>query len=153
MREVTYHKERTGANGSPEAIPGPNVLYRVDAHPHYGQPGEAPASAPWKYDVYRRANGMWEKLPPVTFHRGAFRETTVTGAERDVAPGGVTNEVLLAVLIDRMENYLHQRPGGAAVVPCEQSERALGLLREAMAMCQARTADRLARGVEGRRVP
>ncbi len=56
---------------------------------------------------------------------------------------GVSNEALLAVLIDRLEGF---QSGKFA---CRENALALTKLEEAMAWLQKRTRDRMARGVEG----
>jgi hypothetical protein len=56
---------------------------------------------------------------------------------------GITNEALLAVLIDRMRGF---QSGQFA---CRENAIALTHLEEALMWLQKRTRDRLARGVEG----
>lgn len=58
---------------------------------------------------------------------------------------GTTNEEVIKVLIDRLE-FLN------AKFPCEENSRALTLLAGALMALEKRTADRLARGVEGKHV-
>ena len=55
---------------------------------------------------------------------------------------GTTNEEVLEVLIDRVTE-------GFQTLPCEESVRALHLLQGALAALRARTARRIATGVEG----
>lgn len=58
-------------------------------------------------------------------------------------PNGITNEALLAILIDRLQCF--QRGPYA----CNGNAMALTLLEEAQHWLHGRTRDRLARGVEG----
>ena len=69
---------------------------------------------------------------------------------------GVSNEALLAILIDRMRGFQHLRgPDGGfdfntrGNYACRENDRALAHLEEALMWLQKRTRDRLARGVEG----
>ena len=55
---------------------------------------------------------------------------------------GTTNEEVLRVLIDRMK-YLNGR------VPCRENSIVITKLEESLMWLEKRTADRLARGVEG----
>ena len=56
---------------------------------------------------------------------------------------GISNEALLAILIDRMQCF----QGGP--FPCRENALALTKLEEAMFWLQKRTRDRMARGIEG----
>lgn len=69
-----------------------------------------------------------------------------SGPPRQVGANGITNEVLLAILIDRLEG--HQR----SKFSCLENERALGSLRLALAHLKERTVKRIERGVEGTHV-
>lgn len=84
------------------------------------------------------------------------RENTAPDADRVLASlnfqngpipefgiNGITNETLIAVLIDRLEGF----QGGQYAHPYNAD--ALTSLRSAMASLKQRTRDRLARGVEG----
>jgi|1185.fasta_scaffold407562_1 hypothetical protein len=68
------------------------------------------------------------------FQDGPIGETGVNG---------VTNEVLLAVLIDRLEGFQSSKWA------CEENARALSNVREALADLESRTKARQERGVEG----
>lgn len=65
------------------------------------------------------------------------------GAIKEVGVNGITNEALLAVLIDRLV--------GAQSGPyrCDDNQYALNALRVALGHLKARTLRRVARGVEG----
>ncbi len=65
------------------------------------------------------------------------------GAIAEVGTNGITHEVLLAVLIDRLEGF---QKGPFA---CDDNAQALAHLVLAKGWLQKRTAERLARGVEG----
>lgn len=65
------------------------------------------------------------------------------GPIKEAGVNGVTHEVLLAVVIDRLEGY---QSGQFA---CEENAVALEALRTAVIALKSRTQKRLARGVEG----
>lgn len=65
------------------------------------------------------------------------------GPVADVGTNGITHEVLLAVLIDRLEGF---QSGKFA---CDENAEALDHIRHAMKALQSRTLKRVARGVEG----
>jgi hypothetical protein len=73
-------------------------------------------------------------LPPVVFQRGPIKEVGVNG---------VTHEVLLAILIDRLRGF-QQGP-----YACDENHRALIALMDAREALFSRTTARVARGVEG----
>lgn len=68
------------------------------------------------------------------------------GPIAEAAVNGLTHEVLLAILIDRLEAF--QR----GPFPHYLNENALGCLKEALEFLQQRTRERMERGVEGRSV-
>lgn len=74
---------------------------------------------------------------------GGFRFHT--GLLGDDGPRGITNEVLLAIVMDRLEGF---QSGPFA---CEQNAGALKALEVARAWLAERTRVRQARGVEGTR--
>lgn len=65
------------------------------------------------------------------------------GPINEVGVNGVTHEVLLAILIDRLECFQ------AGDYACDENQRALYSLLEAQAHLKSRTVGRIARGVEG----
>lgn len=65
------------------------------------------------------------------------------GPIREVGVNGLTQEVLLAVLIDRLRSFQ------AGPFACTANAVALGHLKSALYCLQERTRDRIARGVEG----
>jgi hypothetical protein len=74
----------------------------------------------------------------VRFQRGPIKEVGVNG---------VTNEALLAIIIDRLEGF---QLGGFA---CPENDKALGFARLTLDALKERTQKRLARGVEGTNTP
>lgn len=68
------------------------------------------------------------------------------GAVKDVGLNGISDEVLLAIVEDRLASF---QDGDFA---CHENECALKYLRQAMGSLKARTQDRIKRGVEGRYV-
>lgn len=102
------------------------------------EPGSGGASH--RYDVLGRAEHIPGFGPRVfgvnlRFQNGPIKEL------RDC--NGITNEALLAVLIDRMRGF---QSGPFA---CRENAIALTHLEEALMWLQKRTRDRMARGVEG----
>lgn len=75
-----------------------------------------------------------DTLMDIQFQDGPIKENGVNG---------LTNEVLLAVVIDRLQGF----QGGA--YRCRENAIALTKIEEALMWLQARTRDRIARGVEG----
>ena len=65
------------------------------------------------------------------------------GPIRDVGVNGVTNEALLAIVIDRMEAFQQSK------YACQENEEALRHLLAAMDALHKRTRTRIGRGVEG----
>ena len=72
-------------------------------------------------------------IAPISFQQGPVKEAGVNG---------VTNEALLAILIDRTEQL-------NKLYPCRENSIAITKMQEALMWFEKRTADRLARGVEG----
>ncbi len=67
------------------------------------------------------------------------------GPIREVGTNGFTNEALLAILIHRTETVNKK-------FPCEENELAIKRMKEALEAFNQRTANRKARGVEGKMV-
>ena len=65
------------------------------------------------------------------------------GPINEVGVNGITHEVLLAILIDRMEGFQ------AGQYACRENALALTKMQEAQMWLQKRTRDRMVRGVEG----
>jgi hypothetical protein len=65
------------------------------------------------------------------------------GGIQEVGVNGITNEALIAVVMDRLEKF------EAGPYPCQENSQALSHLMSAMMWLQLRTRRRMARGVEG----
>jgi len=65
------------------------------------------------------------------------------GPLQEVGANGISNEALLAVVIDRMRGF------ESGQFACRENALALNKLEEAMMWLQKRTRDRMDRGVEG----
>jgi hypothetical protein len=76
---------------------------------------------------------------------GATKNTLLfqNGPIKEFGVNGVTHEVLLAILIDRLRSFQ------AGPYACEANEEALSHLNDALNWLQVRTRKRIARGVEG----
>jgi len=68
-----------------------------------------------------------------------FQDATI----QEHSINGIQNEVLLAIVIDRLEGF---QKGN---FPCDQNENALIKCRESLEYLKDRTRDRIKRGVEG----
>ena len=87
--------------------------------------------------VYR-ISSLESRLPEstvISFQKGPILEAGVNG---------ISHEVLLAILIDRLAAFQ------AGPYPCHENESALECLRLALFYLLQRTRDRVARNVEGR---
>ena len=121
-RELTSHK-----------VNGLNELLRIEA---LDGPGVGSA-----YHVYgitsdepRNADTPPAVTLPIRFQHGPINEVGVNG---------ISNEALLAIVEDRLRSFQQGQ------FRCRENEQALTKLQEAMFWLQARTRDRVARGVEG----
>ena len=86
---------------------------------------------------YAGINILGDRVPrtiEVNFQNGPVKENTLNG---------ITQEVLLAIVIDRLEGF---QSGQFA---CDANESALASTRAALKTLQDRTRDRMNRGVEG----
>lgn len=91
------------------------------------EPGQGGANHVYRID----AGG---KITVINFQNGPINEYGVNG---------ITQEVLLAICIDRLEGF---QSGAFA---CEDNQIALDAMRLAQTSLQKRTRDRMKRGVEG----
>lgn len=71
------------------------------------------------------------------------RVTFQTGPINEVGANGVTQEALLAIVIDRLESF------HLGLFPSDENQLALEKAREALHWLQIRTVRRIVRGVEG----
>lgn len=130
MRTINDHK----VNGLNEGL-------EITAH----EPG--PGGAPCRYDIIGRAEHVPNVGPRMfgvnlRFQNGPIAKNA-DGSTCLEDLNGITNEALLAVLIDRMRGF---QSGQFA---CRENAIALTHLEDALMWLQKRTRDRMARGVEG----
>lgn len=126
MRELTSHK----INECNDAI----TISVLD------EPGQGGACHEYKVS-YRAIHGHDpEGFDPILIH---FQN----GPIKEVGTNGITQEVLLAILIDRLEHF--QRGPYA----CEENAVALQALIQAQTALHSRTKARVVRGVEGTHTP
>ena len=89
------------------------------------------------------ANHVYEVSPPCTAGCEVLRVEFQNGPINEVGVNGVTQEVLLAIVIDRLRSFqagkFSSRENALALTKCE----------EALHWLQQRTIDRMRRGVEG----
>lgn len=146
MRTITDHK----VNGLNEAL-------EITA----GEPG--PGGASHRYDIIGKRKDIPGFGPDLFGVNLRFQNGPISKPE-DM--NGITNEALLAVLIDRMRGFQYQRlppvpppsePGfdfnSRGKFACRENAVALTHLEEALMWLQKRTRDRMARGVEGSHTP
>lgn len=117
MREITDHK----LNGLNEAL----EINALD------EPGSGGANH--QYEIAYEGNSG-RSLTYINFQNGPIQEAGVNG---------VSNEALLAVVIDRMRGFQ------SGQYKCRDNACALTHLEEALMWLQKRTRERMARGVEG----
>jgi len=113
-----------------------------------------PGGANHRYDII----GTAEVIPgfgPRTFGTNLRFQNGPISRPEDF--NGITNEALLAVLIDRMRGFQHLRkPDGEfdfntrGQFACRENAVALTHLEDALLWLRKRTRDRVARGVEGK---
>lgn len=121
MRQLTSHK----INECNDAI----TIQVLD------EPGQGGACHQYAIDwTYKGVQPPSEQRVLIPFQNGPIKE---------VGTNGVTHEVLLAILIDRLEHF---QKGPYA---CEENGRALDHLISAEMALHSRTKARVARGVEG----
>ena len=140
MRTITDHK----TNGLNEAI----TVTAMD------EPGSGGANH--KYNVIGQAENI-PGIGPRAF--GAMLRFQNGPIEKIEDMNGITNEALLAVLIDRMRGFQGMAPVHAtpmsklatspAPYACRENAIALTHLEEALMWLEKRTLDRVKRGVEG----
>jgi hypothetical protein len=120
MRVITTHH----TNDANKAI----GLHADDRNPENG-------NASHQYLMYHPyEGGHSEKCQQLDFQNGPIGEVGING---------ITNEVLLAIVIDRLEGFQSSK------YACVENANALGCLDRALAELESRTKKREARGVEG----
>jgi len=117
MREIKTHK----VNGVNDGV----KIVAADA------PGSGNAHHHYQVTFSTRVND-------IRFQNGPIKEAGVNG---------LTHEVLLAIVADRLECF---QTGPFA---CDENQESLGHVKAAMAILKSRTEKRLARGVEGTHQP
>lgn len=122
MREVKYHRAEKEAGALNDAI----GVYALD--------GEDAGGATQEYKV-RAVGQLGNPDLHLCFQTAPFPEVGVDG---------LTNEVLLAIVLDRLIGF----QGGP--FPCPENDRALAALTRALAWLHKRSQDRFAAGVEGK---
>lgn len=118
LREITSHR-----------LNGLNESLRVLAMDPPGHGG-----ANHHYAIRVGDSGRLDGEHEIFFQKGPIQEAGVNG---------VSNEALLAIVIDRLESFQQGDFG------CRENVIALEKLEEALMWLQKRTRDRIARGVEG----
>ncbi len=78
--------------------------------------------------------------------QNAFRISFQNGPIKEAGVNGLTQEALLAIVIDRLRCF---QSGNFA---CKENETALALCEAALGTLQSRTRKRIARGVEGKNI-
>lgn len=122
MRRITTHK----VNDCNERL----IIQAVDG------PGGGGANHAYFIGGYERKDAGGDTETAVTLH---FQN----GPIAEVGTNGITHEVLLAILIDRLQSFQ------AGPYACQQNGMALSSLQDAMWWLKNRTLERVARGVEG----
>lgn len=103
-------------------------------------PGPGGASHRYQIEGFDSSNNPADPGPSGTISCELLFQN---GAIGQVGVNGITHEVLLAILIDRLQAFQ------AGPYRCEENERALFSLEQAQHWLHARTKSRTARGVEG----
>lgn len=133
MRTITDHK----VNGLNEAI----EITAMDA------PGAGGSNHVYRLALFKDGHSI-DQDTTIVFQNGPIKTPD------DI--NGLSNEALLAVLIDRMRGFQFKRkdtgdfnPNSLGPFACRENAVALVRLEEALMWLQKRTSDRIARGVEG----
>lgn len=93
-------------------------------------------------------DGFDPSMNPSGFPEGASLPTGMrivfqNGPIKEVGVNGVTQEALLAIVIDRLNSFQN------GLYACAENDRALRSCKDALSWLQVRTRARIARGVEG----
>jgi hypothetical protein len=128
-REINTHK----VNGANEAI-------SIEAMDERGA-----GNANHKYRLQVRSHGP-ERKPDGPLHSELLIQFQ-NGPINEGGPNGVTNEALLAVVVDRLEGFQ------AGPFKCKENEDALAMIKGGLTCLLKRTQRRLAAGTEGTHKP
>lgn len=128
MRELHSHK----TNGLNDAI-----LIGVADEPGQGDANHAYRIAGCDFCANPSYHTPRDNEGLILFQNGPLKET---------CPNGLTNEVLLAILIDRLQSFQ------AGAYACYENSMALNHIERALVWLKDRTAARIERGVEGTNV-
>ncbi len=117
-------------------------IYRPRWIQHHDIPGQANAGI--------RAIAVTGSEVATTYNVGSAdctpEEIVTLDFQKEPKGRGLTNEILLAIVIDRLEAFQQE-------VPCWQNKHALHDIRNALTYLKDRTTDRVKREVEGTKAP
>lgn len=105
--------------------------------------GEGKSHASYNFFVKSVRGGEWSKSLNVRFHQGPLLEENPDGSVRQLPVQGVTNEAVLAMVLDRLEVF---QKGKFA---CNQNQFAIERIKEAIDALKAREAERFKAGIVG----
>jgi hypothetical protein len=88
----------------------------------------------------------WTRAPDGSGAKGVWDINFQNGPIAEHGVNGVTQEVLLAIVADRLESFQ------AGPFACPENRNALAHVQDAMTWLQSRTKARMARGVEGKNI-
>jgi hypothetical protein len=115
--------------------------------------GPGPGGASHRYDIIGADESNILQAPRLFGVNLRFQNGPIS---KPSDMNGITNEALLAILIDRMRGFQHGRKldgsfdfASRGRYACKENACALTHLEEALMWLQKRTRDRMARGVEG----
>jgi len=122
VRKLTVHK-----------VGGLNENLRIDV---MDDPGDGGACHEYRVSLVNPGD---EATPLTVRQEISFQK----GALDDKGLNGISNEALLAIVIDRMQGFQTSK------FACRENALALTSMEQALMWLQKRTRDRIARGVEG----
>lgn len=119
----------------PQRDPHPASRVRITSD----EPDESGAAHRYRIEIEALLDGGGDNPELSAWDEIKFQQ----GPIAEVGVNGIHNEQLLAIVIDRLEGFQ------AGPFPCEENAIAIEHLYGAMLELRARTAGRIARGVEG----